>query len=49
MPAPLSALAREIWATARLALRPGQDHTRLIRWLEQVPKTELGGEPPHKR
>ena len=41
MPAPLSALAREIWATARLALGPGQDHTRLVRWLEQIAKTEL--------
>ena len=41
MPAPLSALAREIWATARLALGPGQDHTRLIRWLEQITKTEF--------
>jgi 3-hydroxyisobutyrate dehydrogenase len=45
MPAPLSALARELLATARLALGPGQDHTRLVRWLEQVTKTELGGEP----
>lgn len=41
MPVPLSALAREIWATARLALGPGQDHTRLVRWLEQVAKAEL--------
>jgi 3-hydroxyisobutyrate dehydrogenase len=49
MPAPLSALAREIWATARLALGAGQDHTRLIRWLEQVAKIELGGEPPQIR
>jgi len=45
MPAPLSAVAREIWATARLALGPGQDHTRLIRWLEQVAKAELPEEP----
>ena len=44
MPAPLSAVAGQIWATARLALGPGQDHTRLVRWLEQVAKTELGGE-----
>ena len=41
MPAPLSAVAREIWATARLALGPGQDHTRLVPWLEQITKTEL--------
>jgi 3-hydroxyisobutyrate dehydrogenase len=41
MPVPLSALARELWATARLTLGPGQDHTRLIRWLEQVAKAEL--------
>jgi len=45
MPAPLTAVAREIWATARLALGPGQDHTRLIRWLEQVAKAELPKEP----
>jgi len=45
MPAPLSAVAREIWATARLALGPGQDHTRLIRWLEQTARTELREEP----
>lgn len=41
MPAPLSALAGEICATARLTLGPGQDHTRLMRWLEQIAKTEL--------
>jgi 3-hydroxyisobutyrate dehydrogenase len=41
IPAPLSALARELWATARMALGSGQDHTRLIRWLEQTAKTEL--------
>jgi 3-hydroxyisobutyrate dehydrogenase len=41
LPAPLSALCREIWATARLALGPGQDHTRLVRWLEQVARTDL--------
>jgi 3-hydroxyisobutyrate dehydrogenase len=41
-PAPLSALAHELWTTGRLALGPGQDHTRLIRWLEQVGRTELG-------
>jgi 3-hydroxyisobutyrate dehydrogenase len=41
MPAPLSALAGELWATARLTLGPGQDHTRLIRWLEQVARAEL--------
>lgn len=43
-PAPLSALAHELWATGRLALGPGQDHTRLARWLEQVAKTRLGGD-----
>lgn len=43
LPAPLSAIAREIWAAARLALGPGQDHTRLVRWLEQLTKTELAG------
>jgi len=41
VPAPLSALARELWATARLALGPGQDHTRLVRWLEQVAKIDF--------
>jgi 3-hydroxyisobutyrate dehydrogenase len=45
MPAPLSALARELWATARLTLGPGQDHARLIHWLEQVAKAELPKEP----
>jgi 3-hydroxyisobutyrate dehydrogenase len=44
-PAPLSALAHELWTTGRLALGPGQDHTRLVRWLEQVGRTELGGQP----
>jgi len=41
-PAPLGALAHELCATGRLALGPGQDHTRLIRWLEQVARTRLG-------
>jgi 3-hydroxyisobutyrate dehydrogenase len=41
LPAPLSAVVREIWATARLALGHGQDHARLVRWLEQISKTEL--------
>jgi 3-hydroxyisobutyrate dehydrogenase len=45
MPAPLSALARELLATARLALGPGQDHTRLVRWLEQLARTEIPKEP----
>jgi 3-hydroxyisobutyrate dehydrogenase len=44
-PAPLSALAHELWKTGRLALGPGQDHTRLVRWLEQIGRTELGGKP----
>ena len=42
-PAPLSALARGIWATTRVLLGPGQDHTRLVRWLEQITKTDLCG------
>jgi 3-hydroxyisobutyrate dehydrogenase len=42
-PAPLGALAHELWTAGRLALGPGQDHTRLIRWLEQVGRTDLGG------
>lgn len=46
IPAPLSALARELLATARLALGAGQDHTRLVRWLEQLAKTELAERPP---
>jgi hypothetical protein len=45
IPAPLSALARELWATARPAAGPGQDHTRLIRWLEQAAKAELRDPP----
>jgi 3-hydroxyisobutyrate dehydrogenase len=44
-PAPLGALALELWTSGRLALGPGQDHTRLARWLEQVGRTELGGKP----
>jgi 3-hydroxyisobutyrate dehydrogenase len=44
-PAPLGALAHELWAAARLTLGPGQDHTRLIRWLEQLARTELGKAP----
>ncbi len=43
LPAPLSALCREMWATARLSLGPGQDHTRLVRWLEQLAKVGLTG------
>jgi len=43
-PAPLGALAHELYATGRLALGPGQDHTRLIRWLEQVARTKLGSD-----
>jgi 3-hydroxyisobutyrate dehydrogenase len=46
IPAPLSAVARELWATARLAVGPGQDHTRLIRWLEQMAKVELPKKSP---
>ena len=45
LPAPLAAVAREIWATARLALGHGQDHTRLVSWLEQISKTELREKP----
>lgn len=43
LPAPLSASGRELCATARLALGSGQDHTRLVRWLEQVTKVDLTG------
>lgn len=44
-PAPLAALAHELCKAGRLALGPGQDHTRLVRWLEQAGRTELGGQP----
>ncbi len=40
-PVPFAAQAREIWAAAGLNLGPGQDHTDLVRWLEQTAKTEL--------
>ncbi len=40
-PVPFAAQAREIWAAAGLNLGPGQDHTDLVRWLEQTTKTEL--------
>jgi hypothetical protein len=43
IPAPLSALARELWAAARVTLGAEQDHTGLIRWLEQAAKTEVVG------
>jgi 3-hydroxyisobutyrate dehydrogenase len=40
-PVPFSAQAREIWAAAGLNLGPGQDHTDVVRWVEQTAKTEL--------
>jgi 3-hydroxyisobutyrate dehydrogenase len=40
-PAPFAALCREIWASARLHLGPGQDYTRLVRWMEEALRTEL--------
>ncbi len=40
-PVPFAAQAREIWAAAGLNLGPGQDHTDMVRWLEQTAKTEL--------
>ena len=40
-PVPFSAQAREIWAAAGLNLEDGQDHTGLVRWLEQTAQTEL--------
>ncbi len=40
-PVPFAAQAREIWATAGLNLGPGQDHTDLVRWIEQTAQAEL--------
>ncbi len=40
-PVPFAAQAREIWAAAGLNLGPGQDHTDLVRWLEQSAQAEL--------
>ena len=40
-PVPYAAQARETWAAAALNLGRGQDHTDMVRWLEQTAKTEL--------
>ncbi len=41
-PAPFAALCREMWASAAAVLGPGQDHTALARFSEQLAGTTLG-------
>jgi 3-hydroxyisobutyrate dehydrogenase len=40
---PLSALCRELWASAAALLGPGQDHTAVAQFSEQLGGTALGG------
>ncbi|MBM3587833.1 MAG: NAD(P)-dependent oxidoreductase [Alphaproteobacteria bacterium] len=42
-PAPFSALCREMWLAASTSLGPGVDHTALVKMLEQMTGTVLGG------
>ena len=41
--APFAALCREIWASAAMALGPGQDHTALAKLSEMLAGTQLAG------
>jgi hypothetical protein len=41
MPAPLSALAGGTLCERASDAGPGQDHARLVRWLEQCAKAQL--------
>ena len=41
-PAPISALVREMWASAQAVLGPGQDHTAAAKLSEQMAGTTLG-------
>lgn len=43
VPAPLSALTRELWAAAATSLGPGEDHTGVAKFAEQMAGTALGG------
>jgi 3-hydroxyisobutyrate dehydrogenase len=42
-PAPLAALCRELWASAASLLGPGQDHTAMAQFSEQLSGSALGG------
>ena len=42
-PTPMAALVRELWASAAGLLGPGQDHTAVARFSEQLAGTTLGG------
>ena len=41
VPAPLSALCRELWAAAATLLGPGQDHTAMAKFSEALARLEL--------
>lgn len=43
VPAPFSALCRELWAAAAVSLGPGEDHTAMARLSEHLAGTALGG------
>ena len=43
VPAPLSALCRELWAAAAVSLGPGEDHTAVAKFSEHMAGTALGG------
>jgi 3-hydroxyisobutyrate dehydrogenase len=42
-PAPFSAECRALWTRAAAALEDGADHTAVVRWLESLAGTTLGG------
>jgi 3-hydroxyisobutyrate dehydrogenase len=44
-PTPFAALCRELWSSAAALLGPGQDHTAMARFSEQLAGMELGDEP----
>jgi 3-hydroxyisobutyrate dehydrogenase-like beta-hydroxyacid dehydrogenase len=43
VPAPFSALCRELWAAAAVSLGPGEDHTAVAKFSEHMAGTALGG------
>ncbi len=42
-PTPFAALCRELWSSAAVLLGPGQDHTAVARFSEQLAGATLGG------
>jgi 3-hydroxyisobutyrate dehydrogenase len=42
-PTPFAALCRELWSSAATLLGPGQDHTAVARFSEQLAGAALGG------